>query len=281
MPPEVWTAVMAGLGLTVGSFLNVCIHRLPQGVSVVFPRSSCPSCGHTLGAAELVPVLSYLFQRGKCRSCGCRISPRYALVEILTGAIFVFCHRYFFLHGDIASGLAYLYFFSVLVVVVFIDLDHYLILDVVTYPGMAVALILALPGHWPLAAGAPVPRLLESAQGLAVGGGILWLIQFLGMLWYRKQGLAAMGLGDVKLAAFTGAFLGPKHQAYALFISVVIGGVGGMLLMLSGIRKGKEYIAFGPVLAAGAAIAPFYGMEFYEGLMRMIQTLVSLIMERL
>jgi hypothetical protein len=159
--------------------------------------------------------------------------------------------------------------------ILFIDLDHYLILDVVTYPGMVAGLILALPGHLPLAADAPVGRLLESARGLAVGGGVLWVIQFLGMLWYRRQGLMAMGLGDVKLAAFTGAFLGPRFQAHALFIAVVIGGFAGILLMLFRIKGGKDYIPFGPFLAAGAALSPFYGVEFYEGLMHMIQSLVS------
>lgn len=249
----------AVLGLLVGSFLNVCIYRLPREESVVLPRSRCPACSHVLGALELIPVVSYALQRGKCKTCSARISPRYAVVELLTAGLFAWIAHSYIQQGDMRNGAAFLYFFSALLVVVFIDLDHFLILDTITYPGMVICLLGALWGHAPLSATTPVLRLIESAAGLVLGGGILWIIQFAGALWYRKQGLEAMGLGDVKFAAFTGAFLGPKFEAAALLLAVFIGGGVAIALMATGIKGRKDYIPFGPALAAGAALAPFFG----------------------
>ncbi len=253
------TAMAFVLGLLVGSFLNVCIYRLPLEESIVAPRSRCPACSHVLGALDLVPVLSYLVLRGRCRHCDGRISPRYALVEILTGAIFVFVERAYLAAGDAQSAAAFLLFYCAMVVVTFIDIDHMLILDVVTFPGMAVSLGMALWGHIPLTGETAPARIVESLCGLALGGGILWLVQFLGWLWYRRQGLDAMGLGDVKLAAFTGAFLGPRVEAAALLLAVLTGGVASIFLLLARRKGRKEYMPFGPWLVIGAVAAPFAG----------------------
>lgn len=252
-------AYAAGLGLIVGSFLNVCIWRLPREESVVFPRSHCTRCNASIQWFDNIPVLSWILLRGKCRSCGEKFSVRYALVEILTAGVFVFCHELFFKHAEYANTAAFLYFFCALIVITFIDIDHYLILDVVTFPGMALCLALALWGHRPLTEETALARLGQSALGLLAGGGILWAVQFLGALWYRRQSLEAMGLGDVKLAALTGAFLGPKPEMAALLLAVFIGGALAILLMLAGLKGRKDYIPFGPAIAAGAALAPFFG----------------------
>lgn len=255
------------MGLLVGSFLNVCIYRLPRDESVVFPRSHCPACEELIRWYDNIPVVSYLLLRGKCRSCGEPISWRYAFVEILTAGIFFLVYHLYFARGDTANGIAYLYYFCVLVIVVFIDLDHMLILDVITYPGIAICLLGAFWGHFPLSAALPTDRFMESLMGLLLGGGILWAIQFLGTLWYRREGLAAMGLGDVKLAALTGAFLGPKYQAAALMLAILLGGAGAIFLIVTGLKNRKDYIPFGPALAAGAALAPFIGdriLELYQ-----------------
>ncbi len=247
------------LGLVVGSFLNVCIYRLPRDESVIRPRSRCMRCEHVLGPAELVPVVSYLVQRGRCRHCGQKFSSRYALVELLSAGIFGLCFAFYFSKGDTANGVSFLYFFCSLLVVIFIDLDHLLVLDVVTYPGMAISLGLSIWGHSPILGDTVLDRLWDSARGLLVGGGVLGLIQFLGAVWYRRQGLEAMGLGDVKLAAFTGAFLGVQYEIAALFYAVFLGGIVGVLLIATGIKGRKDYIPFGPALALGAALAPYYG----------------------
>ena len=246
-------------GMLVGSFLNVCILRLPLGESIVTPRSKCPSCRTVLGPAELVPVASWLIQRGRCRHCAARISPRYALVEILTGSVFWFVYVAYVTHQDYSTAATFLVFYCALIVITFIDLDHFLILDVITYPGMIAGMLLSLWGHDPLTGVRPSARLAESFQGLVIGGGILWLIQFLGTLWYRRQGLAAMGLGDVKFAAFSGAFLGPRMESAALLYAVFIGGASAIVFILAGKKGRKDYVPFGPSLALGAAIAPYFG----------------------
>ena len=259
VPFHFWSVVFFVFGSMVGSFLNVCIYRLPRDESVVAPRSHCTTCGGLIRWFDNFPVLSYVFLRGRCRACGSPISWRYAVVEILTCGIFVLCYELFFRRQDYANGIAFLYLFCALVVVIYIDLDHMLILDIITYPGVVICLLGSLWGHMPLSAPTPLFRLAESFEGMVVGGGILWAIQFLGMLWYRRQGLAAMGLGDVKLAAFTGAFLGPKFEIAALLFGVAIGGTLAIGLILVGQKGRKDYMPFGPALAIGAAIAPFFG----------------------
>lgn len=259
MPLNLGLPYFAVLGLLVGSFLNVCIYRLPRDESIVSPRSHCTACGGLIRWFDNIPVLSFVLLRGRCRACGSPISGRYAIVEILTSGIFILCYELFLAHHDYTNGVAFLYLFCALVVVVYIDLDHMLILDIITYPGMALCLLVSLWGHLPLSGLTALSRLTESFEGLMVGGGILWSIQFLGTLWYRRQGLSAMGLGDVKLAAFTGAFLGPKYEIAALVLGVVIGGVLAIGLVLTRLKSRKDYMPFGPALAIGAALAPFFG----------------------
>lgn len=253
------TLIAVVMGLLTGSFLNVCIHRLPREESIVLPRSKCPSCGHVLTPLELIPVLSFVVQRARCRQCQERISWRYPIVELLTAALFVLCYRLFGVHGAWSDGVVYLYYFCALLVMTATDLEHMLILDAVTYPGMVIFLLWSVWGHPPIVGGTAMSRLVSAVMGMLVGGGLLWLVQFLGGLWYRREGLDSMGLGDVKLAAFSGAFLGPRYEMAALLYGVFIGGGVAVLLILFRLRGRKDYMPFGPALALGAALAPFYG----------------------
>lgn len=230
-------------GLIIGSFLNVIIYRMPRGESIVYPGSHCPTCGHMLQAWELVPILSYLVLGGRCAKCRERISLRYPLLELMNGVL------YFYAAWQDTSGSflqlgVNLVFLSALLVLAGIDWDTFRLPDVFTLPllGMGLVAGFLLPGD---------PSGWESL-GAALGvGGFFWLIA----LVYPK----GMGLGDVKLIAALGAFLGLPKVLLALFIASITGSViGGLLLVLK--RKGfREQIPFGPYLVLGAWIAFFWG----------------------
>lgn len=235
------------LGSVVGSFLNVCIHRLPRGMSIVRPPSHCPSCGATIRYYDNVPLLSYLLLRGRCRACGARISLRYPLVEGLTGAFAVLALWAFgpSAHGFISFGLL-----CSLEVVSFVDLDHRIIPDEISLGGMAVGLLLALLGL-------SLP-LREAVLGVLVGGGGLWLVAYLYEVIAKREG---MGGGDVKLMGMVGAFLGYKGALFTIFSGSLLGAlVGGILMALKG-ADAKYAVPFGPFLSAGAVLYLFFGEE--------------------
>ncbi|MBC7346167.1 MAG: prepilin peptidase [Clostridia bacterium] len=228
------------LGIVVGSFLNVCIHRIPRGESLVFPPSRCPLCGHRLAPADLVPVLSYIWLEGRCRYCGQRISPRYPLVELATGLAFELLYRTCGLGPGLVTRLVLV---SALLVVAFIDARHYRIPN-------EIVVFLAIAGvalnFW--------TRELSWWQvpgGAAVGGGIL------GALALLSRG--GMGEGDVKLAAATGLYLGPGRQALAIFLAALFGAVVGGVLVLLGRKRRRDPIPFAPFLAAGTMVACLWG----------------------
>jgi len=233
------------MGTLFGSFLNVVILRMPVGQSIVRPASACPECGSRVRPRDNVPILSYLLLRGRCRDCGVRISPRYVVVEVLAGILPVLLYlrygfgREFFVYW----GLAY-----VLLVISFIDLDHRIIPDRVTLPGIAVGLVVArLMG---------LTTFPDSLIGAAVGGGALYLIAVLGAAVFRKE---SMGGGDIKLAAMLGAFVGWQAVLLLLFVAFFLGAIAGIIAM-SG--KGKEWdrtIPFGPFIALGAVLATIWG----------------------
>lgn len=260
-------------GLLGGSFLNVVIHRLPRGESVVRPRSRCPSCGHGITALENVPVLSWLFLRGRCRACGVRISARYPAVELATGGVFA---AIAFVHGPRPETLALLVFAGLLIGAAAIDFDHHIIPDELSVGGLLAGLVLA-PAAGVLE-GAPVKdALLQSVAGAALGFSSLWIV---GFLHARLSALAGrtfphwpeegqgfptprsldywtwfpgMGFGDVKLAAMIGAFLGPLGVIEAIVLSAV----AGLLLGLGWMAYRREWNApfgFGPALALGALL---------------------------
>lgn len=247
-------AILVLLGLAVGSFLNVCIHRLPRGQSLNSPPSRCPSCDYRLQWFDNIPVLSYVLLGGRCRKCRAGISIRYPLVELITMALFV-------IHGDVfgwsALLIARLVFASAMVVLFGIDLEHQLLPNVITLPGIAVGLIasVVLP-----------PGIVDALIGVLIGGGVLWLI---GEAYFRYSGHEGMGGGDVKMLAMIGAFLGWKLVLVTLVLSSIAGSLIGLAVIA--FRKGgmKYALPYGTFLALGALVASLVGdaiVNWYVGL---------------
>lgn len=233
------------LGLTIGSFLNVCIYRIPEGKSILWPGSHCPNCRNKLRWYHNIPVLSYVLLKGRCSFCGTGISLRYPAVEVLTGTLFALVVSRFGLNP---SALVYSFFVALLIVITFIDLDFQIIPDVLSLPGIVVGFLCSFLIPWlPWSA---------SLLGIALGGGSLFLVAFTYKLLTKVDG---MGGGDIKLLAMIGAFLGWKAILPVIFLSSAIGCLVGIPLML---RKGsgtKLAIPFGPFLALGAVIYLLYG----------------------
>jgi leader peptidase (prepilin peptidase) / N-methyltransferase len=244
LPPGAAEIALALLGLCVGSFLNVCIHRLPLKQSVVHPRSRCPKCGYMLRWYDNMPVLSYAMLRARCRSCGAPISLQYPLIEVITAIVFV-AHWYVF--GATVMLPLRLLFACALIVLFMIDLEHQILPDVITLPGivLGVALSLVLP-----------PGLVESLLGVVVGGGLLWGIA---ELWYRLRKVEAMGFGDVKMLAMVGAWLGVKMVVMTFVLSSMMGGLVGVVLIASRRADMATKVPFGTMLAVAALIASLYG----------------------
>ena len=235
------------LGCCVGSFLNVCICRLPQNLSIVSPRSFCPSCRAPIRAYDNIPLVSYLLLGGKCRNCGAGISWRYPLVEALTGGVAL---ALFLKFGFSLSFLAYFVLSAALIVISFIDLDHRIIPDVISLPGIAAGFLLALFGL--------LATVKESLIGLLAGGGSLYLVAFVYEALTKREG---MGGGDVKLLAMIGAWLGWKSILFTLFFASLSGAfIGGAVMLIQ--REGRLYaIPFGPFLAFSGLAYVFLGPE--------------------
>lgn len=257
------------LGSVVGSFLNVCIYRIPREESVVSPPSHCTSCGSRIRVYQNVPVLSYIFLGGKCSECGSPISARYPVVEVLTGLLFLAAFRSF---GFTIETLFYLILICSLIVITFIDLEHMIIPNLVTIPGIIVGLLYnSLKTDWNTSRDLlgefsfslvnffgvlnEVP-FLDSVFGIIIGGGVLFLIAFLYVLIRKREG---MGMGDVKLLAMIGAFLGWKGVIFVMLVSSVIGTVVGLSVIAY--KKGnlKYALPFGPFLSLAAVIYVFTG----------------------
>lgn len=267
------------LGLLIGSFLNVCIYRIPEGISVVSPPSNCPKCETRLKPWDLVPVFSWIFLGGKCRYCKEKISARYMLVELLTGILFVLC---FMTLGLTFYLLAALILTSVLIAVTFIDIDTQTIPNGIVIFALATGLVLVFTGIVP---GQKLPywaNVLDAVYGMAAGFLPLLLINLGAKLILKKEG---MGGGDMKLMAAAGLFLGLKLTIVSLLIAIYAGGItGAVILLVSRIKRNKadepegeekrdnsgHYIAFGPFLAAGAYIAMLYGNMIVEWYIKIV-----------
>jgi leader peptidase (prepilin peptidase)/N-methyltransferase len=248
---------LAWIGLAVGSFLNVCIHRLPRGGSIASPPSSCPACGYRLRWYDNIPVLSYAWLRGRCRSCRAPIAIRYPIVEIITMLVFLL---HLFVFGWTALMAVRLAFACALIVLFAIDLEHHILPNVLTLPGIAAGLIAStfVPPGW-----------LDAVLGALLGGGVLWVI---GEAYFRYSGQEGMGGGDVKMLAMAGAFLGWKQVLVTLVISSVAGSLIGMLVIA--LRRGgmKYALPYGTFLALGALVASLAGdaiVTWYTGLYSM------------
>jgi leader peptidase (prepilin peptidase) / N-methyltransferase len=253
-PDTLLVVVFAWVGLAVGSFLNVCIHRLPLGLSIANPPSRCPSCGSQLKWYDNVPVFGYLWLRGRCRTCRAPISIRYPIIELITMAVFLL-HLYIF--GWTPLMAVRLAFACALIVLFAIDLEHQLLPNVITLPGIVVGLVASL---------FVPPGIRDSVLGAILGGGVLWLI---GEAYFRYSGQEGMGGGDVKMLAMVGAFLGWKQVLVTLVFSSVTGSIIGMLVIA--IRRGgmKYALPYGTFLALGALLASLAGeqiVSWYVGL---------------
>lgn len=246
--------VFAAFGLAVGSFLNVCIHRVPRRTSVATPPSACPHCGYQLRAVDNIPVVSYVMLRGRCRQCRARISIRYPIVELLTMALFL---AHWWMFGWTPLMGVRLAFACVLLVLFAIDLEHHLLPDALTLPGIVAGLLASvfLP-----------PGIVSALIGVLVGGGVLWLI---GEAYYRYAGQEGMGGGDVKMLAMVGAFLGWKLVLVTLVLSSVAGSLIGIAVIASR-RGGMKYaLPYGTFLALGALAASLAGdqiVAWYVGM---------------
>jgi leader peptidase (prepilin peptidase)/N-methyltransferase len=250
-------------GAMVGSFLNVCIARIPNDESIVHPPSHCPRCQAPIPFYYNIPLLSYVLLRARCFSCKASISPRYFIVELLTALLAVMLYSWF--------GLSYTFFVSfvfaaALIVISFIDLDVRIVPDVISLPGIVVGLMFSVIGYFVFADSFDIlPTPLSSLIGILVGGGFL-----LATAWaYEKfTGVDGMGGGDIKLLAMIGAFLGWPSVPVTLFVASILGSVIGIGLMVATGAGRRLALPFAPFLCSGALAYLFYGSQligFYLG----------------
>ena len=242
-------------GLVIGSFLNVVIYRLPRGESLWNPPSHCPVCGARILWYDNVPLLSFLLLAGRCRSCKKPISPRYPLVEGMCAAFFLlvlFRHLPFVFNPPfLLSFIKDLLFVSILIPVFFIDVEHQIIPDSLSYGMLGIGLFLSgLQGNF-----------LSSLTGAGAGAGIFLLIFYLSLVFLHQPG---MGMGDVKLAAGIGAFLGLEAALLSFFLSFLSGALVAGILVFFHLKRMKDKIPFGPFLVAGAFITLFLGKNILE-----------------
>jgi leader peptidase (prepilin peptidase)/N-methyltransferase len=233
------------LGICVGSFLNVCIFRIPAGKSVMFPSSYCYSCGHKLGLLDLVPVLNYFYLRRKCRWCGAAFTWQYPLIEFITGLMFLLIwHRYGYSWETLTGWV----FISILIIVTVIDLKHLIIPDKVTLTGLVLGLPLIALQSW--------ASLKMGIVALLAASFLFWTIVVVSR--------GGMGGGDVKLAALMGLYLGPVNVSIALFLAFLAGGIVAIVLLVTKLKSRKDVIPFGPYLALGSLIAFLWGSNIWH-----------------
>ena len=253
--PALFAFFFTAFGAIIGSFLNVCIYRLPRGTSVVWPASACPSCRRHLSWFENIPVVSYLALGGRCRTCRAGIAMQYPIVEALTAAMFALAWWYYGPSLLLASRLV---FGCALIVLFAVDLEHQLLPNAITLPGVVVGFVLSLGGE---------PGWLGSLLGIALGAGLLYGVAE-AYYWIRHE--EGLGMGDVKMLAMIGAFLGWQLTLVTLMMASLAGSVVGVAILAA--RKGglKYALPFGTFLAMGAAAAATVGprmLEWYVGLL--------------
>ena len=264
-------------GLLIGSFLNVCILRIPADKSIVAPASSCTKCGKAIAPYDNIPVLSWIFLSGKCRNCKTSISAMYPAVELLTGLLFLGCY---FVFGPTVDALKWAVFAALVVVLTITDLRERILPDEVNFFGLGAGLLFSfftksldgtalwLANRW--FAFPPPPIALSFADavlGAAAGSGLLWIVA---EGYFRLRGREGMGLGDVKMMAAVGAFLGLKRTMLTVLLGSLLGSVIGILLIAIS-KKGRDYeLPFGTFLGVGALLVVFFGtpaLHWYESLL--------------
>ena len=241
-----------GFGAIVGSFLNVCILRLPEGKSIVSPGSHCYGCGKPIVWYDNIPVFSFFILGGRCRACRTKISPQYVIVEILTGLVFVLLYRRF---GISVKGIIYVLISCALVVESGIDLKYRIIPDFITLPGIGLGLGLSALFPFLHSEQSRMAGFLQSLVGILAGGGFLYASAIAAEFFLKKE---AMGGGDIKLLGMLGAFLGWRGSFWIIFVSSLIGSVFGVYQRL---RHGEEAIPFGPYLAIAAFLYMLFGEQ--------------------
>ena len=268
---------MFALGLVIGSFLNVCILRIPREESVVLPASHCPACNTAIKAYDNIPVLSWLLLRGRCRKCQARISPLYPFVELLTGILFLACYLSFGLSMELFKWSV---FAALLVVLTITDIRERILPDKVNFLGLGLGLGLSLvtapvdgTAHWlsqRIFDFPPPQRVLslgDAVLGAAAASGLLWLVA---EGYFRMRGREGMGLGDVKMMLMAGAFLGVQRALLTILLGSLLGSVIGAAVIAVG-RKGADFeLPFGTFLGAGALLVVFFGspaLAWYRSLM--------------
>lgn len=265
------TAIVTGtfaflFGLAIGSFLNVCIVRIPERKSIVLPASACPKCAAAIRPYDNIPIASYLLLGGKCRNCKERISPMYPLVELLTGVLFLSCYLAFGLTPEAVKWAA---FSAIMIVLVFTDLRKRILPDVVNYTGLGIGLAISFftqptdgTARWIanriFAFPPPAPALsfVDALLGAAVGGALLWLVA---EAYFRLRHREGMGLGDVKMMLMAGAFLGAKRTLLTIFAGSVLGSVLGLVFILTRRKQSDYELPFGSFLGMAALLVVFFG----------------------
>jgi leader peptidase (prepilin peptidase) / N-methyltransferase len=276
LPTQMIALFVFLFGLIIGSFLNVCISRLPTGKSVVRPRSRCPLCGKQIKPYDNIPVLSYFFLAGKCRNCKARISPVYPAVELLTGLLFFACYLAF---GNSLLTVKWAAFSAILVVLIFTDWRERILPDVVNFTGLGIALALSFfvrpddgTAAWlanrmfDFPPPAPVISFADALIGAAVGGGVLWLV---GEAYFRLRGRAGMGFGDVKMMLMAGAFLGLRRTVLTILAGSLLGAILGAVFIVASRKKSTYELPFGTFLGAAALLVVFFGtpvVTWYQSL---------------
>jgi leader peptidase (prepilin peptidase)/N-methyltransferase len=253
--PPLFALIAAGaFGAIVGSFLNVCIYRVPLGKSIVWPASGCPACGRELSWYENIPVVSFLALRARCRTCQAPISIRYPLVEALTSALFV-CAWWYYGPGPLLASR--LVFGCALIVLFAIDLEHHLLPNAITLPGIVAGFAFSFFAE---------PGWMASLIGILAGGGVLYLVAVV-YYWVRHE--EGLGMGDPKMLAMVGAFLGWKLTLVTLMLASLTGSVVGLGMILAGRGSMKYALPFGCFLAVGAAASGTVGPALLDWYLRM------------
>ncbi|MGH9684734.1 MAG: prepilin peptidase [Candidatus Acidiferrales bacterium] len=277
MAPEALISVLVFLfGLIIGSFLNVCILRIPSGKSIVLPASACPKCGRAIRAYDNIPVISYLLLGGKCRGCKTKISSMYPLVELLTALLFLGCYQLF---GLSTEALKWAIFSAIMVVLVFTDLRERLLPDKVNYTGFVMGLVVSfftLPSDgtalwlsgkfFAYPPPPPVISFVDALLGAALGSGLLWAVS---EGYFRLRGREGMGLGDVKMMLMAGAFLGVKRTLLTILAGSVLGSVLGIAFILARRKESDYELPFGSFLGVAALLVVFFGtpvVNWYQSL---------------
>ena len=270
---ELFAYWWGAFGLVVGSFLNVCIYRLPRRESIVFPGSHCPHCGQGVRPYDNIPLLSYLLLRGTCRACGERISLQYPMVELLAGSAFYACAAKW---GLTPPAFVNSIFLSIIIVLIFTDYHHQILPNVLTLPGILAGILLSplqAAEFYQDALSYSLASLVDAANeetilpwagsiaGALIGGGILFIVGAAYQALRKRQGL---GMGDIKMMAMVGAFAGWRLALFTIFVGSLLGSVLGIILILFGGRTLQTKLAFGTFLDAAAALALFYGPAVFR-----------------